>query len=577
MNFNDCFFMFSRVINFFLCFFSALIVLSVWLGYLGFLSYSTATIIIFISFITGIAGTILVKNKEINPSKKTIIFFVLLTLILFGITLPQMVFPITFSDFMHHAEDVRIIGDTGVISQLEEIPTMIPFIKIHDYPQSYYAVTAVFYLIIGDSYVANTLLGIILFLLLQASVYLIAKKNYSEKIAFTATFISSLSVALILLLEYGYLPQVMGLFFLTQSIYWFSKKNKTMFFVSSIGMISYPPLILIELLFFVFYFALNSSFKKKDFLKEIFGIFPFFALFAGAFAIVFPETTGLLLEYIVNPARIGGSFLIRGGLFTPPIISLIVFLFALIPFSKYLTKKMDYRKDVVVLSMFLAALSSMLLVIIYYSLNSLVRFYMAPEVNQFYMALKFFYFLIVPLSILSAIGIDFLLTNSSKKKNEKILKTVFLAGAFLYLIYFFGYVVMLAQNPTNPNGYYSAVAKLTKSPDGTVIGVDDCFFTDAKKLEKPWFYSSFIHFPESGSIARYIEIGRDLHFYWATYEIYPTFEFRVLDKYRKDVLLLGNKVILREKPNVDYFVTTCSKLNYPVFYKAGEVTVYTTR
>ncbi|MCX6803763.1 MAG: hypothetical protein NTY48_04295, partial [Candidatus Diapherotrites archaeon] len=310
----------SHIIGLSTVFLSMLMIFGLFLGYLKMLSFQSALFALLVS-----VGVSVIINKFFGGSKLKIkspkttyslaAIFVLLIFagLLLFIMFPEMVFPVSCSDLLNHARTTRTIAKDTIFSAIPSNipPTGIPLTYIHSYPLGLYGISAIFYEFFGNAYVILSLFTLFLLLLIGIVVYTISfQVTRNEKIAFLSLFLSLFSITTLWIFESGFIPQILGSFFLLVCVYCFIEKNKTLFLFACIGLFAYPPLLTVLILFLLF-----ESIPKKlswNLLKSRFcGNSHYFAMILFSAIIIFPESIGLFIQYIGSAKYLTGALLVR--------------------------------------------------------------------------------------------------------------------------------------------------------------------------------------------------------------------------------------------------------------------------
>ncbi len=550
--------MIKKVFTGFVSFLAIFSLIALWLGYLGMIySYTTVANILISGIITGF---ILKKTKKETITPKTQTIFALIigvfVLLFLYVIFPNFIFPVTASDLMNHSKHTRLTSanhnivteENGFLSAEESFP----FNLDHSYPQNYYATTSSIHSIIGNAYMINTILPILLLIFTTIGVFLFAKKFYNEKTAIISSFIFAFTITSLWVLLAGHLPQVFTMLFLISGFYFYSTKEKKPYFLSLIGLTAYPHAFLIFTIFLAFNFLKQKNFK-------IF-ILPFLALLS-----VIPQVFGLAIHYATYIAE-GG--LIRGGIFTPNPFSLAVFLLA-IPGIIYIFKNKKQENNSKLLLFFGAFALMIFSVFARFFLNMFTNNF-PVQIHQLYMSVKYFYLAIVPLSIIAAIGFTQISEKiNTMKKPVKTIATLLVFGLlFWHFIYFTGYTPVIKNQPTFPVGFYSIGEKINSLPGEFVLGIDECFTKLPKYDYQPFPYNSFFDVPDSGeNRSRLIQFPKIFQFSWAANFKYENGQRKIFDNKGKEVLKYSQK-------DADYFLTNCSELNEQILFQENGIKVY---
>lgn len=565
--------MLNKFFWFLTIFFSLMLIFGIYIGYGGFITPLSAIMAIIFSLVLAFIIIKYLINQHKNSQKPiqkpwlvilSISGFILIFLLLL---LPEFVFPVTCTDLMNHAASTRVIPKNQALFASGDaymVYSGIPLIYIHAYPYGYSAVTSLLYALMGNSYIINSLLPFIFILLALIGIYLISIKTTNERIALFAVFISSFSIINLWVIEHGFLPQIMASFFLIAAIYAYLLKNKVFSFFAIIGLMAYPPLLVVYILFILLETGVNSR-AIKDWVNSFRGTWHYLAIVLLAGLVVFPETIGLLWQYISVEKFWKGALLIRGGIYTPNFFGLLAFIPAILGIYLLIFKK-KFNETKPVFSLILASFLMSCVVIVYFILNWFLTITEVKQVQSLYQAVKFFYFLLIPLSIYAAIGFDYLF----KRFSKNFIKYVLIALLVFHFLYFMGYSFIILQKDSVPLGFYSIAEKIDALPPEFSVGVDECF-TKSDKVEIPFIYKSLIDVPDppGPNRCREGEISRALQFWWATHKAVEG-KFRIYSPSGEEVVRVGDQ-------NVDYFLTNCSTLNKPIVFEEGAIKVYKVR
>ncbi len=569
--------MLEKTFYFISIFLVSLMILGIYLGYSGLISFQVTLITIIISAV--ISLFIVVKqNKEADKNfkskkkKLTVLVFLIFLFFFAFLVFPEGVFPVTCSDIMNHSLATRIIGQTGFIpnSESDAFFSGIPLTYVHVYPQGFYAISAQIYTLFPNAYLVNSVLAIILTFFSAIGIFIITKKISNENSAILATLIFFSSITTLWIIESGFIPQILGSFFLLVILLAYIQKNKVLFFISSIGLISYPPLIAVLFLFLIIDFLLKSNFSFKKIQKNFFEWMKYFILAIISFFVVFPEFFGLLIQYTTVEKFWKGALLIRGGIFSPNPFGLLIFVPVLLVLYLFIFRKKKFSIGLrPCFAMLVAGLLMSGAVVFYFIINLLLTIVDVKQIHSLYQAVKFFYFALIIASIFSGIGFELLFSKFTKGKIKFILIAVLLFG----VVYFFGYSTVLFAKDSEVIGFYSTSEFVESLPEGSIIGVDSC----ALKLDyvpNPFIYKSLFDNPDpSGeNICRQTEITRAFRPSYATHDFIDG-RFRIFDSTSKELVLIGNE-INPTMSNINYFYTTCLSINAPLIFESGKTRIY---
>jgi hypothetical protein len=574
--------MFKRIAEFGLIFFSLLLLFGIFLGFLGVINIYSASIAIFASVIFALGATYFL-NKTRAPIKldlKAILLVGLFLVLLLVLIVPEFVFPVTCSDFLNHARTTRGIAKNGSFIDpinMDTVSTGIPLVYAHHYPFGFYAISSQVYLLFPNAYIVNTLLTLSFLVLTSIFIYLIAfKLTVDKNIALLSLGVSLFSITTIWIFEHGFIPQILGSFFLIAALYAYLNKSELLWLFAVLGAISYPPLFAVLIIFIIL--QIMNNFKTNtnylDSLKNnIKSHARFIIIGIGALLVGFPEVFGLAFQYLFNQKYLTGALLIRGGIFTPNFFGLLIFIPALFLFYNYFIKNKE-KSITPVMNMFLAAMFMVAMVMVYFVLNLVFTFNETKQIHSLYQAVKFFYFALIPASIFAGIGFNHFFKRFSKSK----LKFIFVALILFNMIYFVGYLPVLNAKDSELPGYYASVEFIDSRLPEFVAGVDGSLMF-LEKVEQPFFYRSLIDNPDpvGPNICREIEATRALQFWWSFHD-FEDGRFRIYDSNnidKKEVLLIGDEINL-DYSNIDYFLTDKSINDLDLVFESGLMKVYKT-
>ena len=505
------------------------------------------------------AAFFILKNSALdlvsfNNNKFFLILLVFLLVFIYTV-LPSFIIPFTSSDLMNHSRSIRILSDNhganmdfsqGIIEGLA-----------HEYPLGYRSVGAIFYSLIGNPYFISTILSIIFLGLIAFGVYLISMKWYDNRTALIASFIFLFSITSFYYLLSGYIPQLFATMFFISSIYAFSSKEKLLEIISAIGLISYPDLFAVYIIFLLLQFL--HSRKKSLFVAPI-----------TALIVLLPEVLGLI---VYHNNLLTSGYLIRGGIYMPNFFGLLVFILSIFGFA-FLFKKNNFNfkeKNYADFLFFaLAPFLYILSVIIRFVINLLTRAH-EVQIYQFYMAVKIFYLFLIPLSIAAAYFVSYKLKGYSlidliKLKNLNFSSIIIFSLLLFHFIYFVSFSPIIKNNNTFPVDYYPVAERINKLDPGFILVVDSCF----SKL-KPYTLTQFPYnklYDNSNddeiNKGRELQLARDFQFSWAEFEFGKQGEGIIISYNNERILKIG------ESESGDYLLTGCSDKNLPIVFGSEE-------
>jgi len=574
--------MISRVFLAGTLFFGLIVIFGLYAGALGqFSFFSSAAIILAAAILSGVyvRNKTKIPNEEKNPALFVVLIAVLFALLFVIISLPEGVFPVTCSDFYNHARTIRVDAANGGFENISLQGNLTPSLfYLHSYPNGFYALSIPFFFFLQNSYLVATILAALILILILFAVYSISHRAKISPFASSiAVFFAAFSITSLWILELGFLPQLLGSLFLLSALYAFMRRDKVLFIISTAAMITYPPLLGIEVLFLIgALVAPKLRLLPAALSKQLIPFTKFFSakealLFIGlaiiGILLVFPETIGLLLQYGNVSFAKDNLFLIRGGIYTPNFFGLLPFLISIAGLYFIFGKKEKYSLTAPILLFILCSIIASGVIVLVYALNYVLHFSFKLELTALYQAVKYFYFLLIALSIPAGVGAERLLNS-----RRKILRAVPIILMVLLFIYFVGYLSVLSEKRSEPFGYYGVAAIGDTLPRNSVLGIDSCMLI-SNTFSQPWAYQSLIDRPDTGpNLCRQTENTRAFQFSWANYN-FENSRFRIYSDANKEVLLLGDEVDL-SKPNVDYFITNCRSLDSLLVKESFGVKLY---
>jgi hypothetical protein len=533
--------MLERIYAGFIAFFGVLAILGVYMGYHGKISTVPALMAVSISAILAwkISKEVeTVKTAKTRNLKPLVLLLSLFLAIEIYLILPHLVFPHGAGDFANHARSVRIIAKDHSFNVESTLPLVFP----HRYPHVYYGTASLFYSLFPHTYMVNSLFPIMLQVLSLLGVFFTARKIFNEKIALLSTFISGFAITNLFALEQGFFPFIMGQFFFIASAYSYLIKDRKLLLLSNAGLISYPHLFVVYIIFLV----LETLRTKR--LEN-------FIMPAAAFMLMAPESIGLAIKHAhiyspvpgksLEPFR--GSLLIKGGILTPTLFSLLIFIFAIGFYRNRERRLINLNLSIIILILATFAAFG----------YDYLRGY-TKDLHLLYMAPKLFYLLVLPLSIVTAVGMERLL---KKKAGIALILS-------LYWIYFAGYAfTVLPSKASFPGEFYEIAEKMDTWPGEFTVGVDPELGTNIGW--KPRFpYKSIIDLPDEGYTLDTVELNRAFQFHWASYAFTEEGPLVINSK--------GEPVVKYSYEDVDYYITK-KELNRTVILKKGGIKVYKMR
>ena len=566
--------MISKIFDFVVVFFSLLMFFGIYVGYAGGITTAAAILFGFFSFILAILLSIKFGGKIKVKRKIVFIGIILLFVILLSlIMLPEGVFPVTCTDLANHSAATRIIAETGSFDRggnSELVPFGIPLVYSHVYPQGFYAISSMIYSIFSNAFLINSILAVIFVLFSGLGVYLIARKVSNEHAALISLFISLFSITILTTIESGFMTQLTATMFLIAAFYYYLEDNKFFFLLATIGTIAYPSFSGILILFLVLesFWKINFS-KPLQGLQEVVSKTKFYFVLAILAALcLYPEVLGIISRYfVVESELLKRILLVRGGVYTPNILALLIFAPAVVSLY-FIAIKKKMKKSRPVFNMWLAPILMSVAVVSYFILNLILSIVDRTEIHSLYQAVKFFYFSLFMLSILSGIAIDKIFEQSKDKR----LKVVILLLLAFNLLYFIGYLNLYQYKDSEPYGFYSVAEQINSLGEDFTLGIDECFLEN-EVYKNPLIYGSMFDNPDpepDTQRCRTIDSGRAFSFSWA--------ESKSLED-RKGIFNIktGEEVLKYGSTDVDYFLTNCSEFDKEIVIQEGNIIVYKMR
>jgi hypothetical protein len=529
--------MFERLFVACTAFIALLSIFGIYLGYWGLIYPSTGFLAVLVSLILAYrlsAG----KGTKVENRGPLLGLLTVFLLVLAILSLPYLIFPHGAGDFANHATSVRITAKNHQLVTTVASPEYLVVFP-HVYPNIYYAVASTLYSLYPHTYVVTSVFAIILELLSLIGLFLIAKTLFDERIALLSTFISGFAITNLFVLEQGFFPYIIGQFFFIASVYSYLVKDKKLMILSNAGLFSYPHAFGIYLVFLTL-----ETLKTREWKNFIIPVV--------SLCIIAPETIGFVWERIfvksqastlIEPFR--GSLLVRGGILTPTLFSLVIFVFAVLGFYKE-------RKNRGLINFNLSIVFLIGATLVAFGYDYLMGY--TKDLHLLYMAPKLFYLLVFPLSIAAAVGLSII--------RRKDILLIILA---LYGVYFAGYAFMVLPTKASFSGeFYEVAEKLDTMPGEFKVGVDPELGTNVGwKARFP--YKSLIDLPDEGYTLDTVELNRALHFHWAS---------RIRTKDGPLVVdSKGELVVGYSSEGVTYYITSKS-LDRPVVFKEGQIKVY---
>lgn len=532
--------MLNKIIVFFVSFFTINMIFGLYFGYLGLLIFPFTLALLIISIILSVLISLKFsppeQKKTNNPIFLGIIVFFLIAMVY--IIYPSFIFPRTCSDMTTIASHVRYISLKGTVLENSVLLLTNTFFT---YPQTYIAPHSLFYSLLPNAYLLLTLISLLLKILTIILVYLIAKEIFNRKAALIGTFLYAFTIVTFFELFHGYTSLIFSHFFLLAGIYFYILDNKKLVFLSTIGLTSY---LYIFALFFLF-ILLETFFTKNK--KYIF--------LTLAPILVFPaEILRILVTYF--------SILKTTGRIIPPnLLALVPFIFGLFGIY-YLWKKRYIVSNRITLNFFFAALIPMLLVVTIFSFNALITNNL--QIYELYRAVKYFYTLIIPISIISGFGILAVL-NRTRKTPIKIIAAIIL---LFHLFYFIGYIPVI-KYPSFPAEYFPVMEKMHSIPGKFTLGIDPCFLKPETHNYIPFPYNPIIKDPVNRiKECRKEQMVKDFMFVWTKEFRFQRKEPVILDENGREFLFFN------KTETVDYLLTDCSDLDKEIILQNGKVRLY---
>ncbi len=430
-------------------------------------------------------------------------------LALFGVLLfsamPDGVFKNTCSDVYNHARAIRLGTHNGTLftNPLDFDPSLSPLLPAHEYPVFWMGAFIALNTVFGSTYAVIFLFSALLLVLTVAGLYFFARAFADETTALLATLIGGFCIVSFFLLQHGFIPQIAGTAFAIWAVVFFERRERLPAGLLAAASFAYPPNFLALGLYFVARLLLDwknrfaNTWSARD-----------WTVFAAlAIAPVLIEIIELGLGRLPHFVSTGGLELIRGGVAVPHPVLLLPFLFAL-PALVHFAKQKQWDHPLLLFSGALAI--GILYVAGGFVLNHLVRV-RPPQIHQLYMAVKFLYFLLLPLAVLAAIGIRRLLEQFPR---STILKSIVALVLVAHVLLFAGFLSALPRETENfPPALYRLSDHLSEQPGPFTIGIDPSLLQNTHATPIP--YAPFIDNPDAGSgKCPVVELNRLWQFPW---------------------------------------------------------------
>ncbi|MBT4192085.1 MAG: hypothetical protein HOE11_02145 [Candidatus Diapherotrites archaeon] len=569
--------MINRLFEAIIIFFSIMMLFGVYLGYSDLIMFETAIISLIVSFaITGFiircrknktrGQDVLTKLKD----KKTILailIFVLFIGMYLLILAPNFVFPLTCSDVANHSLYTRLIGKNGSFFEADGsmVFSGIPLVYSHVYPFGFYGVSSSLYLVVGNSYLVNSMLGFLLILFTGIGVYALSKHFFGKNAALFSSFVWLFAITSLTILESGFLTQIFATLFFTGAVYAYVKRDKLLLFLAAIGLVTYPPIFVAFFIFVIVELLISAKLSFKRLVNDLKEKKYLIGIIILACIAMFPEFLGMAIKYLNSEHYLTTALLIRGGVYTPNFFGLVAFIPAVV--GLFLLIKKRSKEQLECFSFLLAPLLMSGAVVGYYALNLLISFSTRTEIHSLYQAVKFFYLALIPASMFAGLGFAHLMKKYSKKK---IIVGVLICVLTFHFIYFAGYLSLYSEKQIEPDGFYSAVEFANNIDGEFVLGIDDCFFKNESVVFVPAYASLFDNpFTPQEFNCQKIDFIRGFTFTWAQRDDSKN-ELGIVDSTGKPVLIKGSV-------GADYLMTDCSVLDKSIVFEEGNVRIYDLR
>lgn len=518
--------MLEKFFLWFVSFFGILSIFGIYLGY-SHLIYAEVSMVVIV--LSAVISYFLVRNNKsykVRYSRGIILILLILLGLDVYVSLPYMVYPHSYVDFGLNVAQGRMIA------QSHGFPSFS-----HVYPNISYGVFAIFNSIILHAYSVSSIIAIVMQIMTAFGIFFIGKELFDEKTGLIALFLYGFSLVNIMLLEQGYLTQNFATFFFVSSMYLaiMCPKNRSYLVplvLSLVGLLSYPHYFAIMFISIIVYF------RKL-------GVY-----LLAAIVVSLPEISGIVLHYLTHTAILLNSFVMFGGILVPNLFVLSVFVFAFFGYLKSFSNRNSVNlrlfTNMIVFGIFI------------FTLFFIVNFFLFPRFSTFeknilqlYTVVKLLYLLFVPVSLFAALE----LKRFAGKRSGIVI--VFL---IIYSCFFAGYLLILPEKSNLPPEMYFISEPLGVLIRDNAVGFDGCMLQ--RSWVQPMIYDTLYGRPDNYTEFSLAEFGFLLQTQWAYNEVEDN--SRTVEAIKLNF----------SRIDVDYFVTTCSRLDENVYYSLGSLAVY---
>src|SRR3989338_1421109 len=238
--------MLSRLFVFLSGLIALLAVTGTLLGYFGMLTFGLSLYAFFFSlfvayFFTKKIGSLGLTKKQLLISIAAPAAF---ALILFTVSLQDSTYPLTCTDFMNHAANVRLVAQNNGIDWKELSLSGNPLPFSHRMPQELYAAGAIIYKLFDWIFTPYSLLTLLTILFLSLSglgAFLAGMKIFNDfRSAILGAFAFQFFIGNFYIIDSGFLTQAMGQFFLVSAFYLHQGKKDWNYILALSGLAVYP-------------------------------------------------------------------------------------------------------------------------------------------------------------------------------------------------------------------------------------------------------------------------------------------------------------------------------------------------
>ncbi|MBI4214744.1 hypothetical protein HY546_02005 [archaeon] len=448
-------------------FLAILSVAATYLGYAGLIKQEYAIFAVMAAAAISLFTCQLIGNRKVKMWPAIIPCGIVLTVSIY-VSFPSMVFPHGAGDFSSMIGHAKKAVDTGFLNT-----------EGNRQPQIAYGIIALIYTIIPNVFVVGSLLMITLHAFSALGVYLFTQPILGEKNAVFASVLYGFSITGFFMMEQAFLPQLFAQFFFISSLVFLIEKEKHVLFASNIGVASYLPYLGI-------YFVIAALFSLKH--KKI---WPLAILIAANFTIL-PELSRIFLNWVkvqsdptffANDVPFRTTLLPKGGILTPPLVSLLPFVAAL-PGFYFAFRKRLHDLHILTFSVLLAMTASA---------AAFAYVYLAgytTDIRHLYLFVKLFYLLIFPLSVLAAAGFS---TIFSKKYSALLYAVLILYAGYgaTYAIY------ALPAKANFGGGFYHLIEYVYSIQGRPTVSIDESLIGNAG-WRQGFPFDSFVDVPDTG-------------------------------------------------------------------------------